>query len=109
MAAGMEGVVEIHAGEHGEDVSLQERDEKFERQHCQRHDERQRRDHSPETGAPQKQDEGATAGRAIRESALEAVAQGVKTADLGGHATTTEFTDDVIARTRTKLEVWSTL
>jgi isocitrate dehydrogenase (NAD+) len=53
--------------------------------------------------------EGAVAGRAIREAALEAVAQGVKTADLGGHASTTEFTDDVIRRTRTKLEVWATL
>jgi isocitrate dehydrogenase (NAD+) len=54
-------------------------------------------------------DEGASAGRAIREAALEAVAQGVKTADLSGSATTTEFTDEVIRRTRTKLEVWSTL
>ncbi|HTR33646.1 MAG TPA: isocitrate/isopropylmalate family dehydrogenase [Gaiellaceae bacterium] len=54
-------------------------------------------------------EEGATAGRAVREAALEAVAQGVKTADLGGNAGTSEFTDDVIARTRTKLEVWSTL
>jgi isocitrate dehydrogenase (NAD+) len=54
-------------------------------------------------------DAGASAGRAIREAALEAVAQGVKTADLGGDATTSEFTDDVIRRTRTKLEVWSTL
>ena len=53
--------------------------------------------------------QGETAGRAIRESALEAVAQGVKTADLAGHSTTTEFTDEVIRRTRTKLEVWSTL
>ena len=26
-----------------------------------------------------------------------------------GHASTTEFTDEVIRRTRTKLEVWSTL
>jgi isocitrate/isopropylmalate dehydrogenase len=52
---------------------------------------------------------GREAGRAIRESALEAVAQGVKTADLGGHAATSEFTDEVIRRTRTKLEVWSTL
>ena len=52
---------------------------------------------------------GASAGRAIRESALEAVAQGVRTADLGGHAATGEFTDEVIARTRTKLEVWTTL
>jgi isocitrate dehydrogenase (NAD+) len=49
------------------------------------------------------------AGRAIRESALEAVSEGVRTADLGGHAGTTEFTDDVIRRVRTKLEVWSTL
>jgi isocitrate/isopropylmalate dehydrogenase len=48
-------------------------------------------------------------GRAIRESCLEAVAAGVRTADLGGHAGTSEFTDDVIRRTRAKLEVWSTL
>ena len=54
-------------------------------------------------------EDGRAAGRAIRESALESVAEGVKTADLGGHATTTEFTDDVIRRVRTKLEVWSTL
>ena len=54
-------------------------------------------------------DEGRTAGRAVREAALEAVASGVKTADLAGHATTTDFTDEVIRRTRTKLEVWSAL
>jgi isocitrate dehydrogenase (NAD+) len=48
-------------------------------------------------------------GRAIREACLEAVAQGVRTADLGGHAGTTEFTDEVIARTRSKLEVWAAL
>src|SRR5581483_13994 len=48
-------------------------------------------------------------GRAGRESALEAVAQGVKTADLGGETSTSDFTDEVIRRTRTKLEVWSTL
>jgi isocitrate dehydrogenase (NAD+) len=54
-------------------------------------------------------DEGRTAGRAIREAALEAVASGVKTADLAGHATTSEFTDEVIGRTRTKLEVWAAL
>jgi isocitrate dehydrogenase (NAD+) len=52
---------------------------------------------------------GRTAGRAIREAALEAVAQGTKTADLGGDALTTEFTDEVIRRTRTKLEVWESL
>jgi len=49
------------------------------------------------------------ASRAIREAALEAVSEGVRTADLGGHAGTTEFTDEVIRRTRTKLEVWSAL
>jgi isocitrate dehydrogenase (NAD+) len=54
-------------------------------------------------------EEGERAGRAIREAALEAVAQGVKTADLGGHSSTTEFTDEVVRRTRTKLEVWATL
>jgi isocitrate/isopropylmalate dehydrogenase len=49
------------------------------------------------------------ASRAIRESSLEAVAEGTRTADLGGHASTTEFTDEVIRRTRQKLEVWSAL
>src|SRR5207237_4270154 len=48
-------------------------------------------------------------GRAIREACLEAVQQGVRTADLGGHAGTAEFTDDVIRRVRSKLEVWSAL
>jgi isocitrate/isopropylmalate dehydrogenase len=47
--------------------------------------------------------------RAIREAALEAVAEGFRTADLGGHAGTTEFTDEVIRRTKSKLAVWSTL
>jgi isocitrate/isopropylmalate dehydrogenase len=54
-------------------------------------------------------EEGQAAGRAIRESALESVADGLKTADLGGHASTSDFTDEVIRRVRTKLEVWSTL
>ena len=50
-------------------------------------------------------EEAAEAARAIRESSLEAVADGVRTADLGGHASTTEFTDDVIRRVmRAKLE-----
>ncbi len=49
------------------------------------------------------------AARAIREAALEAVADGVRTADLGGHAGSSEYTDEVIRRTRSKLEVWSTL
>ncbi len=50
-----------------------------------------------------------TASRAIYESALEATATGVRTPDLAGHATTSEFTDEVIARTRTKIEIWSSL
>jgi isocitrate dehydrogenase (NAD+) len=49
------------------------------------------------------------ASRAIYESVLEATAGGVRTPDLGGHATTTEFTDDVISRVRTKIDVWSSL
>ncbi len=49
------------------------------------------------------------ASRAIYESVLEAIASGTKTPDLGGHAGTTEFTDDVVARVRTKIDVWSTL
>jgi isocitrate/isopropylmalate dehydrogenase len=53
--------------------------------------------------------EGAEPARAIREGCLEAVADGVRTADLGGHAGTSEFTDEVIRRTRQKLEVWATL
>jgi len=54
-------------------------------------------------------EEAQQAGRAIREACLEAVSEGVRTADLGGHAGTSEFTDEVIRRTRTKLEVWATL
>jgi isocitrate/isopropylmalate dehydrogenase len=50
-----------------------------------------------------------TAGRAIREGCLETVAEGVRTSDLGGGAGTTEFTDEVIRRTRSKLEIWSSL
>jgi isocitrate dehydrogenase (NAD+) len=48
-------------------------------------------------------------GRAIREACLEAVSDGVRTADLGGHAGTSEFTDEVIRRVRSKLEVWAAL
>src|SRR6187551_578981 len=50
-----------------------------------------------------------TAGRAIREACLEAVADGIRTADLAGHHGTTAFTDEVIRRTRTKLDVWASL
>ncbi len=47
--------------------------------------------------------------RAIREGCQEAVAEGIRTADLGGDVGTSEFTDEVIRRVKTKLEVWSTL
>ena len=47
--------------------------------------------------------------RAIYEATLEAVSAGVKTADLGGHASTSEFTDDVVRRVRTKVDIWSSL
>ncbi|HEY7631397.1 MAG TPA: isocitrate/isopropylmalate family dehydrogenase [Thermoleophilaceae bacterium] len=49
------------------------------------------------------------ASRAMYESVLEATATGIRTPDLGGHATTSEFTDEVIARTRTKIDIWSSL
>ena len=49
------------------------------------------------------------ASRAIYESVLEATAAGVRTPDLAGNATTTEFTNDVIGRVRTKIDVWSSL
>jgi isocitrate dehydrogenase (NAD+) len=49
------------------------------------------------------------ASRAVYEGVLETVAGGVKTVDLGGHATTTEFTDAVVEKVRTKIDVWSSL
>ena len=49
------------------------------------------------------------ASRAIYEGVLETVATGVKTIDLGGSATTTEFTDAVVEKVRTKVDVWSSL
>jgi isocitrate/isopropylmalate dehydrogenase len=49
------------------------------------------------------------ASRALYESVLEATATGVRTFDLGGHATTSEFTDEVISRLRTKIDIWSSL
>ena len=47
--------------------------------------------------------------RAIYEGALEAIAEDVRTADLGGHVGTDGFTDEVIKRVRTKLDVWAAL
>ena len=55
------------------------------------------------------QPEADRASRAIYESVFEAVFDGFKTSDLGGHALTNEFTDEVIRRVRSKLEVWTAL
>jgi isocitrate/isopropylmalate dehydrogenase len=49
------------------------------------------------------------ASRAIYEAVLETVGSGCRTPDLGGHSTTTEFTNEVVERIRTKLEVWASL
>ena len=49
------------------------------------------------------------ASRAIYESVLETIAGGVKTIDLGGEAGTTEFTDAVIEKIRSKIDIWSSL
>src|SRR4051812_18570891 len=49
------------------------------------------------------------ASRGIYEAVLETCAMGVKTPDLGGSATMSEFTDEVVSRVRTKVEIWSAL
>jgi isocitrate dehydrogenase (NAD+) len=51
----------------------------------------------------------ADASRAMYESVLETVRGGTATSDLGGHAGTSEFTDAVITKVKTKLDVWATL
>ncbi len=56
-----------------------------------------------------KEREAKQASRAIYESTLEAIYEGFRTADLGGSAHTDEFTDEVIRRVNSKLEVWSAL
>jgi len=50
-----------------------------------------------------------TASRAIYESAFETVYDGIRTTDLGGQASTVEYTDEVIRRVQAKLEVWAAL
>lgn len=47
--------------------------------------------------------------RAIYESVFEAIYEGTRTTDLGGTSATTEFTNEVIRRMKSKLEVWQTL
>jgi isocitrate dehydrogenase (NAD+) len=54
-------------------------------------------------------EEASRVSRAIYEATFEAVLDGTRTADLGGAAGTTEFTDEVIRHVRNKLEVWSAL
>ena len=49
------------------------------------------------------------ASRAIYELTLEAVYDGIRTADLAGQASTSEFTNEVIRRVQAKLEVWDAL
>jgi isocitrate dehydrogenase (NAD+) len=49
------------------------------------------------------------ASRAIYESVLEASATGVRTPDLGGSASTSEFTTEVMSRVRTKIDIWASL
>jgi isocitrate/isopropylmalate dehydrogenase len=51
-------------------------------------------DHAAERGDP----EVARAGRAIREATLSAAADGIRTFDLGGDASTTQVVDEVLKR-----------
>jgi isocitrate/isopropylmalate dehydrogenase len=53
--------------------------------------------------------EASLASRAIYEAAFECIYDGLRTSDLGGGATTTEFTNAVINRVQGKREVWRTL
>jgi isocitrate dehydrogenase (NAD+) len=55
--------------------------------------------HASEAGGPAAEE----ASRAVYDAVLEATAAGIRTPDLGGHAGTTEFTDEVISRVRAKL------
>jgi isocitrate/isopropylmalate dehydrogenase len=50
-----------------------------------------------------------TASRAIYEAVMEVTAAGVRTPDLGGHSSTSEVTDEVVARVRAKLAAWDSL
>lgn len=54
-------------------------------------------------------EEASLASRAIYEATIETVKEGHRTADLGGSATTTEFTSEVIQKVQTKLEVWKSM
>lgn len=54
-------------------------------------------------------EEAKRASRAIREATMEAVYDNIRTSDIGGSATTSAFTDEVIRRTAAKLEIWDTM
>jgi len=54
-------------------------------------------------------EEAHVASRATYEAVLEASATGVRTPDLGGSSSTSEVVDEVAARVRTKIDVWSSL
>lgn len=49
------------------------------------------------------------ASRAIYEAAMETVYDGIRTPDLGGQSSTSDYTSEVIRRVRGKLEVWDVL
>ncbi len=49
------------------------------------------------------------ASRAIYEGVFETIYDRKSTPDLGGHLSTTDFTEEVIRRVKSKLEVWSSL
>ena len=54
-------------------------------------------------------EEATSASRAIYESVMEAVYDGIRTPDLRGNSSTVEFTDEVIRRVKAKLEIWEAL
>jgi isocitrate/isopropylmalate dehydrogenase len=53
--------------------------------------------------------EAAQISRAIYESVFEAVYDGIRTPDLAGTSSTTDFTNEIIRRIKSKLEVWDAL
>jgi len=53
--------------------------------------------------------EASRASRAIYESCFEAIYDGIGTPDLSLHSSTSQYTDEVLRRVKTKLEVWGTL
>lgn len=54
-------------------------------------------------------DQASLISRAVYEATFEIILDGIRTADLGGSTSTTEFTDEVIRHVKNKREVWSAL